>query len=146
MEESSVLPFPVVGEISEGAWDQVAEGQPVLLLRTGGPLRSSWTRIAGKKLSSLLRRVHDARSRRPVPALFALAHDYQGDCLPCRRRAWTCFGQLELTVVTIVANAAGEAGSTSTIQPTYDDAQCSTDRDDQAVRVGAQAQPPTVRS
>ena len=37
MEESSALPFPIVGEISEGAWDQVAEGQPVLLLRNGRP-------------------------------------------------------------------------------------------------------------
>ena len=31
------MPFPVVGEISETAGDQVAEGQPVLLLRNGRP-------------------------------------------------------------------------------------------------------------
>jgi hypothetical protein len=37
MQNCSVLPFPVVGEISETAWGQVAEGQPVLLLREGRP-------------------------------------------------------------------------------------------------------------
>jgi PHD/YefM family antitoxin component YafN of YafNO toxin-antitoxin module len=38
MQDCSVLAFPVVGEISETAWDQVAEGQPVLLLRNGRPV------------------------------------------------------------------------------------------------------------
>ena len=38
MQERPELPFPVVGEISEGGWDQVAEGQPVLLLRNGRPV------------------------------------------------------------------------------------------------------------
>jgi prevent-host-death family protein len=31
------MPLPVAGEISEATWDQVAEGQPVLLLRNGRP-------------------------------------------------------------------------------------------------------------
>jgi PHD/YefM family antitoxin component YafN of YafNO toxin-antitoxin module len=37
MQDRPVLPFPVAGEISETAWDQAAEGQPVLLLRNGRP-------------------------------------------------------------------------------------------------------------
>ncbi len=37
MQDRPVLPFPVAGEISETAWAQVAEGQPVLLLRYGRP-------------------------------------------------------------------------------------------------------------
>ena len=30
------VPFPVAGEISHATWDQIIEGQPVLL-RNGGP-------------------------------------------------------------------------------------------------------------
>jgi hypothetical protein len=37
MQECPALPFPVVGEISEAAWNQVGEGQPELLLRDGRP-------------------------------------------------------------------------------------------------------------
>ena len=37
MQDCLVEPFPVAGEISETAWDQVAEGQLVLLLRNGRP-------------------------------------------------------------------------------------------------------------
>lgn len=33
----SPTPAPVVEEISEPVWDQVAEGQPVLLVRDGIP-------------------------------------------------------------------------------------------------------------
>jgi hypothetical protein len=36
-EDRVQLPFPVAGEISEATWDQIAEGQPVLLLRDGHP-------------------------------------------------------------------------------------------------------------
>ena len=32
-----MLPLPVAGEITEATWDQIAEGQPVLLLRNGRP-------------------------------------------------------------------------------------------------------------
>jgi PHD/YefM family antitoxin component YafN of YafNO toxin-antitoxin module len=35
MHDHTTLSLPVVGEISESTWDQVAEGQPVLLLRNG---------------------------------------------------------------------------------------------------------------
>ena len=37
MHDPTELPFPVAGEITEATWDQVAEGQPVLLLRHGRP-------------------------------------------------------------------------------------------------------------
>jgi PHD/YefM family antitoxin component YafN of YafNO toxin-antitoxin module len=37
MDEPTVLPFPVAGEITEVTWRQIAEGQPVLLLRDGRP-------------------------------------------------------------------------------------------------------------
>jgi len=37
MQDRFVVPFPIAGEISEAAWDQVAEGQPALLLRNGRP-------------------------------------------------------------------------------------------------------------
>jgi PHD/YefM family antitoxin component YafN of YafNO toxin-antitoxin module len=37
MDDRGALPFPVAGEITEATWDQVAEGQPVLLLRNGRP-------------------------------------------------------------------------------------------------------------
>jgi PHD/YefM family antitoxin component YafN of YafNO toxin-antitoxin module len=37
MQNPIAFPFPVVGEISETTWDQVAEGQPVLLLHNGRP-------------------------------------------------------------------------------------------------------------
>ena len=37
MQDCPVLLFPIAGEISETAWDQVAGGQPVLLLRNGRP-------------------------------------------------------------------------------------------------------------
>lgn len=37
MQDCPVWPFPVAGEISETTWDQVAEGQPVLLLLNGRP-------------------------------------------------------------------------------------------------------------
>jgi PHD/YefM family antitoxin component YafN of YafNO toxin-antitoxin module len=37
MQDRPVLLLPVAGEISETAWDQVAEGQPVLLLRNERP-------------------------------------------------------------------------------------------------------------
>ncbi len=37
MHDPMAFPFPVVGEITEITWDQVAEGQPVLLLRHGRP-------------------------------------------------------------------------------------------------------------
>ncbi|MGO9206586.1 MAG: type II toxin-antitoxin system prevent-host-death family antitoxin [Candidatus Limnocylindrales bacterium] len=37
MQNPTALPFPVAGEITEDTWDQVAEGQPVLLLRNGRP-------------------------------------------------------------------------------------------------------------
>lgn len=36
-DHTVVLPFPVVGEITDDTWDQVAEGQPVLLVRNGRP-------------------------------------------------------------------------------------------------------------
>jgi hypothetical protein len=36
MQECPAQAFPVAGEISEAAWDQVAKGQPVLL-RDGRP-------------------------------------------------------------------------------------------------------------
>lgn len=36
-DHAAVLPFPVVGEITDDTWDQVAEGQPVLLVRNGRP-------------------------------------------------------------------------------------------------------------
>ena len=36
-DHAAVLPLPVVGEITEDTWDQVAEGQPVLLVRNGRP-------------------------------------------------------------------------------------------------------------
>jgi PHD/YefM family antitoxin component YafN of YafNO toxin-antitoxin module len=47
-DQTVVPPFPVVGEISENTWDQVAEGQPVLLVRNGRPAAvivdlESWT-------------------------------------------------------------------------------------------------------
>src|SRR6476661_6332378 len=35
MDEPTVLPFPVAGEITEATWRQIAEGQPVLLQRDG---------------------------------------------------------------------------------------------------------------
>ena len=35
--QTPVLPFPVVGEITETTWNQLAEGQPVLLVRNGRP-------------------------------------------------------------------------------------------------------------
>ena len=37
MPHRTPLPLPIAGEISEATWDQVAEGQPVLLLRNGRP-------------------------------------------------------------------------------------------------------------
>ncbi len=38
MNDPATVPlFPVAGEITEGTWSQVAEGQPVLLLRKGRP-------------------------------------------------------------------------------------------------------------
>jgi prevent-host-death family protein len=37
LEDCSVLPFPVAEETSEVVWDQVAEGQLVLLLHNGRP-------------------------------------------------------------------------------------------------------------
>lgn len=37
MHDPIEFPLPVVGEITEATWDQVAEGQPVLLLRNGRP-------------------------------------------------------------------------------------------------------------
>ncbi|MGE5761851.1 MAG: hypothetical protein ACM37V_15985 [Gemmatimonadota bacterium] len=36
-DPATVPPFPVAGEITERTWSQVAEGQPVLLLRNGRP-------------------------------------------------------------------------------------------------------------
>jgi hypothetical protein len=36
-DHTAVPPMPVVGEITETTWDQVAEGQPVLLVRNGRP-------------------------------------------------------------------------------------------------------------
>jgi hypothetical protein len=36
-DRTAVLPFPVVGEITEDTWGQVSEGQPVLLVRHGRP-------------------------------------------------------------------------------------------------------------
>lgn len=36
-DHTAVPPFPVVGEITEDTWAQVAEGQPVLLVRNGHP-------------------------------------------------------------------------------------------------------------
>ena len=36
-DHTAVLPMPVVGEITETTWNQVAEGQPVLLVRNGRP-------------------------------------------------------------------------------------------------------------
>jgi PHD/YefM family antitoxin component YafN of YafNO toxin-antitoxin module len=36
MHDGTAL-LPIAGEISEDTWDQVAEGQPVLLLRDGRP-------------------------------------------------------------------------------------------------------------
>lgn len=36
-DHTAVLPMPVVGEITEATWSQVAEGQPVLLVRNGRP-------------------------------------------------------------------------------------------------------------
>ena len=36
-DPATVPPFPVAGEITEGTWSQVAEGQPVLLLHNGRP-------------------------------------------------------------------------------------------------------------
>jgi PHD/YefM family antitoxin component YafN of YafNO toxin-antitoxin module len=37
MHDPTQLPLPVAGEITEATWDQIAEGQPVLLLRKGRP-------------------------------------------------------------------------------------------------------------
>jgi prevent-host-death family protein len=37
MYDRSELPLPVVGEIGDATWDQIADGQPVLLLRNGRP-------------------------------------------------------------------------------------------------------------
>jgi PHD/YefM family antitoxin component YafN of YafNO toxin-antitoxin module len=37
MQDRTELPHPIAGEISDATWDQVAEGQPVLLLRNGRP-------------------------------------------------------------------------------------------------------------
>lgn len=37
MHDRPALPFPVVGEISDAIWDQVAGGQPMLLLHHGRP-------------------------------------------------------------------------------------------------------------
>jgi prevent-host-death family protein len=37
MHDRTAVPLPIVGEITEATWDQVAEGQPVLLLRDGRP-------------------------------------------------------------------------------------------------------------
>jgi antitoxin (DNA-binding transcriptional repressor) of toxin-antitoxin stability system len=47
-DHTVVPPFPVVGEITEDTWDQVADGQPVLLVRNGRPAAvivdlESWT-------------------------------------------------------------------------------------------------------
>jgi hypothetical protein len=37
LQDRIELPLPVAGEISESTWDQIAEGQPVVLLRNGRP-------------------------------------------------------------------------------------------------------------
>jgi PHD/YefM family antitoxin component YafN of YafNO toxin-antitoxin module len=37
MQDLTEVPLPVAGEISESTWEQVAEGQPVLLLCNGRP-------------------------------------------------------------------------------------------------------------
>ena len=37
MQDLTEVPLPVAGEIAEATWDQIAEGQPVLLLRNGRP-------------------------------------------------------------------------------------------------------------
>jgi PHD/YefM family antitoxin component YafN of YafNO toxin-antitoxin module len=37
MPNRTEVPLPVAGEISDTTWDQVAGGQPVLLLRNGRP-------------------------------------------------------------------------------------------------------------
>lgn len=37
MQDRTAVPLPVAGEITEATWDQIAEGQPVLLLRSGRP-------------------------------------------------------------------------------------------------------------
>lgn len=38
MFESTQLPYPIAGEISDPAWEQLAEGQPALLLHRGQPV------------------------------------------------------------------------------------------------------------
>ena len=35
MHDDTPLPLPVAVEISDATWDQIAKGQPVLLLRKG---------------------------------------------------------------------------------------------------------------
>jgi prevent-host-death family protein len=38
MFDSQPPTYPVAGEISEQTWEQVVEGQPMLLVREGGPV------------------------------------------------------------------------------------------------------------
>jgi PHD/YefM family antitoxin component YafN of YafNO toxin-antitoxin module len=35
MQDRTELPLPIAGEIADATWDQIAGGQPVLLLRKG---------------------------------------------------------------------------------------------------------------
>jgi PHD/YefM family antitoxin component YafN of YafNO toxin-antitoxin module len=37
MQDRTEVPLPIAGEIGDATWDQIAEGQPVVLMRNGRP-------------------------------------------------------------------------------------------------------------
>ena len=100
MHDPSELPFPVAGEITEAAWDQVAEGQPVLLPGTAGrgdrrPRelgRSRGLRRGRARPAACVTRVRAGICRRCSRWTMVT----EGICACCWRAARLCMGQLEL--------------------------------------------------